>query len=233
MGAYSFAQVVELSLLDLWSRLVSVLPDMVGALVVIIVGLIVAPILGGVVKKIIDVLRVDDLASRVGLTEMLRGYSDKFSISTLIGKLVKWFFLLVFILAASDVLGWTRISQFINEIIFYIPQVLIAVIILVFGVIAGKFFETIVTQSIKGSQTPVDHPETLGKITKWAFIIFAALAAMLQLGIAPSLIQIFFAGFVLALSLAFGLGGRDKAAQLLDHVGGTAKRKTARKSTKE
>lgn len=233
MGAYSFAQVVQLSLLDLWGRLISILPNMISALVLIVFGLIIAPVLGGVVKKVIDLLRIDNLAHKVGIDDMLKGYSDKFSISLLIGKLVKWFFLLVFFLAAADILGWTRISQFINEIIFYIPQVLIAVIILVFGVIAGKFFETIVTQSIKGSNTPIDNPETIGKITKWVFIIFAALASMVQLGIAPSLIQIFFAGFILSLSLAFGLGGREKAAQLLDHIGGSTKKKTVKKDIKE
>lgn len=218
MGAYSFAEVVQISLLELWSRVISFLPDVVGAAVIIVIGLIVAPILGGLVKKVIDLLRVDSLAEKMGVHDMVKGYSKKLSISGIIGNLVKWFFILAFVLAAADVLGWTRVSEFINEIIFYIPQVLIAVVILVFGVIAGKFFGSIVTQSIAGSKTPIDNPATMGAITKWSFVIFAGLAALLQLGIAPSLIQILFAGLVLALALAFGLGGREKASKLLDHL---------------
>lgn len=223
MGAYSFAQVVELSLFDLWGRLISVLPDIIGALIIIIIGLIIAPILGGVVKKIIDFLHIDALAQKMGVHDMVKGYSKKFTISNIIGQLVKWFFLLAFILAAADVLGWSRVSDFLNEIIFYIPQVLIAVVILVFGVVAGKFFEIIVTKSLSGSQAPVDSPETLGAITRWAFVVFSVLAALLQLGIAPSLIQILFAGLVLSLALAFGLGGREKASQLLDKIDGGKK----------
>lgn len=216
--SYTFTQIIQLSLLDLWGRLVEVLPDLIGAVIVLLLGLIVAPILGGIVKKVFDIIRIDELAEKAGLKEVISGYSQKFSISLLIGKIVKWFFVLAFVMAASEILGWMRISQFLNEIIFYIPQVLIAVIILVFAVIAGNFFDVVVTRSLVGSNAPVDNPQVMGKITKWAFVLFGVMAAMLQIGIAPSLIQILFAGIVLALALAFGLGGRDKAGDLLDYI---------------
>lgn len=228
MTGYTFAQIVQLSLLDLWSRVVTILPDLVGAVVIILIGFIVAPVLGGIVKKVIDVLKIDDLSERMGLKEMMKGYSPNFSVSLIIGKLVKWFFILAFVMAAADVLGWTRVTDFLNEIIFYIPQVLIAVIILVFGVIAGSFFDTVVTKSLQGANAPVGKPELMGQITKWSLVVFAALAALLQLGIAPSLIQILFAGVVLAMALAFGLGGRKKAEELLDVIAPKAK-KTAKK----
>lgn len=229
MQAYSFAQVVQLTMLDLWGRVVGILPDLVGAIVIVIFGLIVAPLIGGFVKKIIDVLKIDQLAQKVGVNDMFQGYSDNLSVSLLIGRLVKWFFVLVFTMAGAEVLGWDRVTLFLNEIIFYIPQVLVAVVILVFAIIAGKFFETIVVRSIQGSNTPVDRPEALGVITRWSFIVFGGLAALLQLGIAPSLIQILFAGVVLALALAFGLGGRKKAEEVLDRIDTI---KTKKKTTK-
>jgi hypothetical protein len=218
MQGYTFAQVVQLSLLDLWSRVINILPDLIGAFIIVFVGFIVAPIIGGIVKKLIDVLKIDELSERMGLKEMMKGYSPKFSVSLLIGKLVKWFFILAFVMAAADVLGWSRVTEFLNEIIFYIPQVLIAVIILVFGVIAGTFFSSIVTKSLQGSNAPVEKPELMGDVTKWALVLFASLAALLQLGVAPSLIQILFAGIVLALALAFGLGGKKKAEEVLEAV---------------
>lgn len=218
MQVYSFAQVVQLTMLDLWGRVVSVLPDLIGAIVIVIFGLIVAPLLGGVVKKLIDVLKIDQLSQKVGVNDMFQGYSENFSISLLIGRLVKWFFVLAFTMAAAEVLGWDRVTLFLNEIIFYIPQVLVAVVILVLAIIAGKFFETIVVRSIQGSNTPVDKPEILGVATRWSFVVFGILAALLQLGIAPSLIQILFAGLVFALALAFGLGGRKKAEEVLDRI---------------
>lgn len=224
MSAYLFLQIVRVSLEDLLFRVLSILPDIVGAIIIIVLGLIIAPIIGGVVKRVIDILKIDHLAQKMGVNDMVKGYSKKFSVSSIVGRLVKWFIILAFILAASDVMGWERVSFFLNDIILYIPQVLIAVIILVFGVIAGKFFDVIVTRSLSGSNTPVDNPETLGAVTRWAFIIFAVLAALVQLGIAPSLIEILFGGLVLAIALSFGLGGRDKAAELLDHIG-TKKKK--------
>ncbi len=165
MSTYTFAQVIQLSLIDLWSRLIGVLPDIIGAIIVLLLGLIVAPILGGIVKKIFDIIRIDDMAEKAGILEVTSGYSKNFSISLLLGKIVKWFFIIAFVMAASEILGWARITQFLNEIVFYIPQVLIAVIILVFGVIAGNFFEAVVTRSLLGSNAPIDNPQIIGKVT--------------------------------------------------------------------
>lgn len=224
MSTYTFAQVIQLSLIDLWSRLIAVLPDIIGAIIVLLLGLIVAPILGGIVKKVFDVIRIDEMADRAGLTDVTAGYSKNFSISLLLGKIVKWFFILAFVMAAAEILGWSRITEFLNEIVFYIPQVLIAIIILVFGVIAGNFFEVVVTRSLMGANAPIDNPQIIGKVTKWAFVLFGVMAAMLQIGIAPSLIQILFTGIVFSLALAFGLGGREKAAEFLDYVWSPAKK---------
>jgi len=218
MNAYTFTDVIQFSLLDLWGRLIDILPDILGAIIVLLLGFIIAPILGGIVKKFFDVIKIDTLAEHAGLKEITTGYTQNFSISLFLGKIVKWFFVLAFVMAASEILGWERITQFLNEIIFYIPQVLIAIVILVFGVIAGNFFDVLVTRSLIGANAPVDNPQVMGKVTKWAFVLFAIMTAMLQIGIAPSLIQILFAGIVLSLALAFGLGGRDKAGELLDYL---------------
>lgn len=229
MQLYSFAQIVQFTMLDLWGRVIGFLPDFVGAVVIILFGLIVAPLLGGIVKKFVDFLKIDQICQKVGVNDMFQGYSDNFSVSVILGKLVKWFFVLTFAMAGAEILGWQRVTLFLNEIIFYIPQVLVAVVILVFAIIAGKFFEAIVVKSIQGSNTPVDKPEVFGSITKWAFILFGSLAALLQLGIAPTLIEILFAGIILSLSLAFGLGGRKKAEEILDRIDSKA---IAKKKTK-
>lgn len=220
---YSFAQVVQLSLYDLFAKTMGILPDIIGAVIIIIIGLIVAPIFGGIVKKIVDLLKIDALSEKVGLHDVLRPFFKTPSIAIFLGKIVKWFFIIAFFMAAAEVLEWTRITEFLNEIVFYIPNVLIAVIILVLGAIAGKLLDEVIVRSLKGSNTPIDNPEALGKMAKIALILFSVLAAFLQLGIASSLIEILFAGIVLAMALAFGLGGREKAAQLLDYLDSTKK----------
>lgn len=225
MFGYSFVQVVKVSLLDLWAQVMSILPNILGALLIVIIGLLIAPILGGLVRQLVNMFKIDALAQKMGVMEMMADYSPKFSIATLIGNIVKWFFILAFIMAGAEVVHLDRITDFLNEIVLFIPQVVIAIIILVFGVIAGKFFEAIVVRSLKGTKAPVGNPEMLGHLTRWAFIIFAGLAALIQVGIAPTLIEILFAGVVLTLALAFGLGGRDKASQILDRLDGTKKSK--------
>jgi len=225
MNTYTFTDVIQYSLLDLWGRIINILPDILGAIIVLLLGFIIAPILGGIVKKFFDIIKIDTLAEHAGLKEVTTGYTKNFSVSLFLGKIVKWFFILAFVMAAAEILGWTRITEFLNEIIFYIPQVLIAVIILVFGVIAGNFFDVLVTRSLIGANAPVDNPHVMGKITKWAFVLFAIMAALLQIGIAPSLIQILFAGIVFTLALAFGLGGREKAGELLNYIWSAPKTK--------
>lgn len=216
---YSFAQVVQLSLYDLFAKTMGILPDIIGAIIIIVIGLIVAPIFGGIVKKLVDLLKIDALSEKVGLHEILKPFFKKPSIAIFLGKIVKWFFIVAFFMAAAEVLQWDRITEFLNEIVFYIPNVLIAVVILVLGAIAGKFLDEVIVRSLKGSNTPIDNPEILGKMAKVALILFSVLAAFIQLGIATSLIEILFAGIVLAMALAFGLGGREKAAELLSYIG--------------
>lgn len=217
---YTFSDVVKSSLYELYLQMVSILPDIFGALIVIIVGLIVAPIFGGIIKKLIDLLQVDKVAEKMGVLEALKGYFKNPSISVFFGKLVKWFFIIAFLMAAAEILNWNQVTEFLNSVIMYLPNVLIAAVILVIGVLAGKFAEEVTVRSIQGSNVPVNHPELLGRVSKYALVVFSVLAAFIQLGIAPSLIEILFAGVVFAMALAFGLGGREKASKLLDYLDG-------------
>lgn len=218
---YTFSQVVQSSLYDLYFRAVGILPNIAGAIIVVLVGFIIAPILGGIVKKIIDLTKVDSLAESTGLFDVMRGYFKKPSISVFFGKIVKWFFIIAFFMAAAEIMNWNQITEFLNQVILYIPNVFIASAILIIGLLAGNFVEEVVVRGIKGSNAPVKHPEALGRIAKYALITFAMSATLIQLNIAKSLIEIIFAGVVLALALAFGLGGKDKAAQLIDYLDGS------------
>jgi hypothetical protein len=218
---YTFSQIVQSSLYDLYLRAVGILPNVLGAIVIILVGFIIAPIIGGVVKKLFDLTRLDSLAEKAGLFDALKGYFKKPSISVFFGKIVKWFFIIGFFMAAAEIMQWNQITDFLNQVMLYIPNVFIASAILVIGLLAGNFVEEVVVRGIRGSNTPVKHPEALGKVAKYSLIAFALSATLIQLGIAKSLIEILFAGLVFALALAFGLGGKDKAAQLLDYLEGS------------
>jgi len=196
-------------------------PQITVALIIFIIGVLVAPLFGAAARRLVQLVRIDEGAEKVGVADMLRTAGFTFKFSSLIGKLVKWFILIAFLIAAVNTLGWEEVSLFLNDILFYIPNVIVAVIILAVGLIAGSFLQQVMAKLLKASTLPVKHHETLGRVAKWAVVVFAVLAALLQLGIAESLIEILFAGVVFALALAFGLGGREKAAKVLDSLDGS------------
>jgi hypothetical protein len=133
------------------------------------------------------------------------------------GGLVKWFLILVFLMAATDILGLNQVTDFLNSILLYIPNVVVAVIILAVVFLVGNFVYVVVKGSTKAAG--VMSATLLATISKWSIIIFGLLAALIQLGIATSLVSTIFIGIVAMLSLAggldFGLGGKEEAQMIL------------------
>lgn len=208
-----FIDIIQGSLWQVYANVVAVLPAIIGAFLVFIIGLILAPLAGGIIKKLIELTHIDSLTRKAGIKEALGGFGDV-SIASVIGKLVKWFVLFVSLVAAAEILDWPQLSALLNEIVLYIPNVIIAVVVIAVGLVAGQFVAGFVERAAR----EVGNSRTLAKITKAAIVLFSVLVALTQLGIAPSLIQILFGGLVFALALAFGLGGRDKAAELLSKI---------------
>jgi small-conductance mechanosensitive channel len=131
------------------------------------------------------------------------------------------FVVVAFLIAGFDVLGLTQVTMFLQNIVLgYVPQLIIAVLILLVGAVVGDVLQKIVIASTKTAG--VTSSELLGKISKWAIWIFAILVALSQMGIAGAFIQTLFTGFVVALSLAlglsFGLGGQDAASDIIKKV---------------
>lgn len=141
--------------------------------------------------------------------------------------MVKWFLVIVSILAAADILNLNQVTAFLNMVLLYIPNVVIAVIILLLGVLFANFTAQIVQGAVKTARLKTGH--FLAAIAKWSIIVFSVLAALVQLGIAASLLQILFTGLVAMLAiaggLAFGLGGRGHAEKIIQHLEEDLKRK--------
>ena len=210
-----FSEVVTNSLINLWDSVIGFAPELIGAFVILILGIIIAPIIGGIAKKLVKLTKIDTLSEKSGLSNTFENLGLHFTFSDVIGKLVKWFFLIAFLIAAMDVLNWTSVTDFLKEIMFYIPNVIVAIIILAVGLIAGQFVKKAVITGLKTTGS-IKNPELLGNIAQWSLVVFATLAALLQLGIAERLIEILFAGVIITLALSFGLGGKEKAAKFLD-----------------
>ncbi|MFH0969236.1 MAG: hypothetical protein V1804_01885 [Patescibacteria group bacterium] len=220
VSVQTWGEAITLSLLSLWDRFVNFLPSLLGALLIFFLGLIVAVALGKVVEKIISLLQIDQLTERMKLGDRFRNAGIQLKISKFFGELVKWFLILVFLMAATDILKLTQVSEFLNSVILYIPNIVIATIILSVAFLFGNF----VYHAVKSSTriAGVMSASFLAAVAKWAIIIFGLLAALIQLGIAVSLVNTIFIGLVaaisLAIGLAFGLGGREEAAMILKKV---------------
>jgi hypothetical protein len=203
---------------DLWASFVDFLPNFFGALVVFLVGWIIAVAFGIIAARIILFLRVDRALEKMNFKSALERIGVSFAADRLIGWLVKWFFIIVFLIASADILGWQAITEFLRSVVLYLPNVLIAVVILLTGLVLGSFVGEIVKKAVGAAQ--LISGEFLAIVARWAIIVFAFMAALVQLGVASELIQTLFTGLVamlaLAGGLAFGLGGKEVASRVLE-----------------
>lgn len=206
------------SLRDLWIDFIGFIPSLVAALIVFFIGWAIAVAIGRVVEKILVILRINQAFENIkGLREAAARAGLKINIPLLIGEIVKWFLLIVTLLASTDILGLSEVSAFLRSVLSYIPNVVVAALILVISVVLANFVYRTVQASVNAAG--FSNGNAIAAISKWAIIIFAFLAALLQLNVAASLIQTIltavFAMIALAGGLAFGLGGKDVAAKWL------------------
>lgn len=220
MVVQSWTDVVAASLQNLWYGFVNFIPNFVGAIVVLIIGLIVAAGLGILVEKIFETIHLDGFLEKLGLKPYFERAGLKLRVSYFLGRLVYWFIVIAFLLAASDSLGLYALSGFLTSVLNYLPNVIAAVLIMLAAVVVGGFLRKVVVASVMGAKLNAAH--FLGTLTWWAVIVFGFLAALEQLNIAATIIQTIVTGFIamlaLAGGLAFGLGGRDYAHHLLDKL---------------
>lgn len=216
-------EAIKASLLNIWAQVTSLIPEIIGALLILIAGLIIATGLGQLAKKLVHLTRVDALFVKIGIGKKFDEVGVKFSVSGIVGWIIKWFFIIVTLIAVVDILQLEQVTEFLQDVASYIPHVVVAVVILVIGVVVGQFVYQVVEKSLKASHLTADVSHLLAAIAKWAIVITALLASLVQLNIATQLIEILFTGFVamlaLALGLAFGLGGREEAKKFLEKIG--------------
>jgi hypothetical protein len=217
MMAQSWTDVVVGSLQQVSAGFMNIVPNIIGAVVVFIIGLIVAAGLGILVEKIFEAVRLDGFLKKLGLEPYFERAGLHVRVSYFLGRLVYWFIVIAFLLAASNSLGLYAFSGFLTSVLNYLPNVIAAVLILLAAVVVGSLLRRIVVASVLGAKLHAAH--FLGEATLWIVVVFGILAALAQLNIAATIIQDLAVGFIgmvaLAGGLAFGLGGRDYAAHLV------------------
>ncbi len=216
----SWSSAVTESLFGLWARFMAFLPALLGAIIIFLIGWVVAIAVGKIVTRMLEVLHVNQGMERVGLKKGLTKSGVRIDLSLFIGELSKWFLIIVFLMAATDVLGLGQITKFLNEVLVYLPSIIVAAIILVIAVLLANFVYRLVQDSMRA--TGVISANAIAALAKWSILIFAVLAALVQLKVAEGMIMIVFQGIIAMLAIAgglsFGLGGRDAAEDVIEKV---------------
>lgn len=219
----TWADVLTQSFQDLWLGVIAFIPSVVVALIIFVLGWLVGSALGRIVAQIIKSLKVDAALKSTGLNDAVERAGFALDSGAFLGALVKWFFIVVFLVASLDVLGLTQVNIFLQTVVLtYLPRVIVAVLIVIVGAMIAQITKDIVTGSAKAAH--IRSAGVAGSLAKWAVWIFAILAALAQLQVATAFVQTLFTGIIVALSLAFGLafglGGQEAAARYIERVKG-------------
>ena len=193
------------------------IPRLVGFLVILIVGLIIAWAVSKALTFLLRKIGFDRMANRIGLTRLEQRMNIQMDPAGVLGKIVYWFILLIFLIPAADALGVPAVSNILNTLVAYIPNVFVAILVLFLGALFATFVADIVRGAVASAK--IGNPNVFAAIARWAIIGFAALVALEQLQITPALINELFGAIVaaiaIAFALAFGLGGQDAARRWL------------------
>lgn len=187
----------------------------------LIVGFVIANAISKMVKSVVAMTKIDNVLAKLKVDQVTSKLGLSLDAGAFIGGLVKWFLIIIFLLVASDILGLAALSQFLNEILLYIPKVIIAAIILLIAALVANFLQKVVIASASAAQLTAAN--FAGTVVKWAILIVGFLVAVDQLGIAQAYLGTLYTGIIVMLAiaggLAFGLGGKEQAASLLAKLG--------------
>ncbi|XOB41872.1 MAG: mechanosensitive ion channel family protein [Candidatus Nealsonbacteria bacterium] len=215
-----WADVTIQALQNLWQGFLGFIPLLVGAIIVFVIGWFISVGVGKLISEILKRIRFNQIFEKGGWKEALEKAEIKVDASGFIGAICKWVLVIVFLLAAVEILGLVQFADFLVKVLAYLPNVIVAALIFVVAVIIADILEKVVRAAVEGVK--VGYGQLVGVIVRWSIWIFAILAILIQLKIAPSLLQTLFIGFValitIAGGIAFGLGGKDVAAELLQDL---------------
>lgn len=211
--AYDLTQPVIDSLSQFGVEVVGFIPNLIGALLLLLIGKFVAKGVHLGLVKILNLLKIETISKKIGLTEAIKDIGLKIKVADIFGVLAYWIIYLVFILAAVEALGVSTISDIVEKLIAYLPNVIAALLVMLIGIVVASFSEKVVKQ--------FKHGKVLGRFTYFGIILLVVVSALEQIGIEISFftdnVQILMAGVALAFGLSFGLGTKDRAGELVDH----------------
>lgn len=208
------------ALQNLWQGFLSFIPVLVGAIIVFVIGWFISVGVGKLITEILKRIKFNQIFERGGWKSALEKAEIKVDPSGFIGAVIKWILVIVFLLAAVEILGLIQFAGFLKSVLAYLPNVIVAALIFVVTVILVDIVEKIVRVTVESIK--VGYGAMVSAVIKWSIWVFALLAILYQLGIARPFMETLFTGLVamlvISLGIAFGLGGKEVAAEILQDV---------------
>lgn len=223
----TWSQALSSSFQTLAGGVVAFVPNIIIAIILFVIGWVVGEAVGMWIAKLVRSLKIDKALEKLDLHVLMQRAGYRLDSGLFLGTLIKWFVILGFLVAALDVLQLNQVNVFLQQVLGYIPRVIIATIILIIAAIMADVLQKIVVASARAAT--VSSAELFGGITKWMIWIFAVVMALEQLGMMGPFLQIFMTGIVatitIAVGLSFGLGGKDAAQNFINRLRGDISRR--------
>jgi small-conductance mechanosensitive channel len=208
------------ALQSLWQGFLGFIPVLVGAIIVFVIGWFISIGVGRLITEILKKVRFNQLFEKGGWKGALEKAEIKVDAAGFIGAIVKWVLVIVFLLAAVEILGLGQLAGFLGKVLSYLPNVIVAALIFVITVIVVDIVEKVVRVAVESIR--VGYGQMVSAIIKWSIWIFAIIMILYQLGIGRPFMETLFTGLVamlvISLGIAFGLGGKDVAAEILQDL---------------
>jgi hypothetical protein len=208
------------SLNQFWVQVVNFVPKLLAVVVILFFGWIIAKLVRTAVKHILELVKFDNFAEKSGLEAFMNSGDVNVTLSGIISQVVYWLVIIMFIITGANMLGLTEVAQLLHDLAAYLPRIILAILVMIFGTLLARFINRLVfawLHSIK-----FERALLVSTSVEYGIQILALFIALEQLGIGVQLINslfvIVFGAIFLALALAFGLGGRDRAAKVIEEL---------------
>ena len=213
--------VVSSSFEDVIDGLVTFLPNLITAFLLIVIGWIIGSLVAKGIIHLVQMMKLDNFLKEAGVNRVVEKTGFLLKPGVFLGELVKWFFIIVFLIAALNVVGLSQVNLLLSQIVIgYIPRVISAVLILLISVVIAEILDKLISGS--GESAHLKSAKFFGTVTKWAILGGALFAALIELGIGVTFVQTILTGAVfaaaLAIGLSFGIGGRNEAKRALEKL---------------
>lgn len=221
MEVANWYEITSNALGKFWASFLTFIPNLIVAIIIFIIGWIIAAIIGRIISQILLRLNFNRLFEKASWREALEKAEIKVNPAEFIGAICKWVLVIVVLLITVEILGLTQFAVLLNSLIAWIPNLIVAIVIFIVAVIVADLLDKVIIASTK--RIGVEYVGLLGMIVRWAIYVFAGIAILMQLQIevavwVADLLKILFAGVVVAIAIAFGLGGKDAAAKMIEDL---------------